>query len=129
MANMHELFTVLKLTENFISLTVLYVSQSLVQCACQLAASARTLNLLVLLHRPHHSMQVNSSCWTHHCNGDVLARQIYHQAMTKNRLRFSLGSRLSGLLSRLLETHGTLRRLFENASLWLPLFVHTALQF
>ena len=57
MANMHELFT-----ENLISLAVLYVSQWLGQCACQLAAAARTLNLLVLLHRPHPSMQVNSSC-------------------------------------------------------------------
>ena len=59
---MHELFT-LKLTENSISLAVLYVSQSLVQCACQLAAAVRTLNLLVLLRRrrPHPSMQVNSS--------------------------------------------------------------------
>ena len=55
---MHELFTVLKLTENLISLAVLYASQSFVQCACQLAAAARTLNLLVLLCRPHPSMYV-----------------------------------------------------------------------
>ena len=39
MANMHELITVLKLTENLISLAVLYI--------IVIAAAERTLNLLV----------------------------------------------------------------------------------
>ena len=47
---------------------------SIVSAVC-MPAAARTLNLLVLLriHRPHPSMQVNSTARTRHCNGDVLA--------------------------------------------------------
>ena len=51
--------------------------------------------------------------------------------MTKNRTRLSFHSRLSGLLSTPLETHSASRRSFkiENAFLWSPLFMHTALYF
>ena len=40
---------------------------------------------------------------------------------TKNRPHLSLRSRLSGLLSRPLKSHGASHRLFKNASLWPPL--------
>ena len=58
-------------TENLISLAV---RMSIVSTVRMPAAAARTLNLLVLLRRPHPSaMQVNSTARTCHCNGDVLA--------------------------------------------------------
>ena len=73
---MHELFTVLKLTENLISLAVLYILKSIALDAGQ------SITLLELATA---------------CNGDVLALSNlpYHQAMTKNRPCLSLRSRLT----------------------------------
>ena len=45
-----------------------------------------------------------------------------------NRPRLLPRLRLGGLLIRPLEMRGALYHSFENASLWPPLFVHTALQ-
>ena len=132
MANMHELLSIKAhiLRESLISLAV---CMSIVSTVRMPAAAAQTLNLLVLLRRPHPSMQVNSSCansplqWWH-------PRSVESTTRLWQRIdapRLSLRSRLGGLLSRPLETraHGASRCSFENASLWPPLFVHTALQF
>lgn len=68
-------------------------------------------------------------------DGDVhaltlLKHQIYRiidrHVVTKNRPHVS---RLGGLFSRPLEMRSALHCLFENASLWPPILVHTVLQF
>ena len=84
-------------------------------------AAARTLNLL--LHRPHPSMQDQQQLLTeiHHCNGSV--------RMSNLPLDYVKEQTSSLALLKALKTRGTLRRSFKNASLWPPLFVHTALQF
>ena len=122
-ANMHELLTVLKLT--YSEEVYLPSCTQFMSVVSTVRMPTRTLNLLALLRRPHPSMHVNSSCsnlslqWWH---------QIYHQAMIKHRSRLSLRLRLSGLLSRPFETCSASCHSFKNASLWPPLFMHTALQ-
>ena len=72
-ANMHELLTVLTLiySENLNSIISLAVGVSIsISTACMPATATWTSNLLVLLCRPHPSIQVNSSCsntlqWRH----------------------------------------------------------------
>ena len=73
---------------------------------------------IVLWCRPPPHCRPRAAAWTYHVlNGDVLALlecRIYHQTMTKNRLHLLLCSRLSGLLSRPVETRGALRRSLKN---------------
>ena len=65
--NVHELFTVFKAHRKS------HLPSCTVHKSIVIAAAVRTLNLLVLLRRPHPSMQVTSTARTRHCNSDVLA--------------------------------------------------------
>ena len=94
---MHEFLTVLKLILGK-SKQYHFPSCAYVNWVCRPAAAERTLNLLVSLHRPHPSMQVNSSCSNSTAMATFSLCWIYHQAMTKNRSRLLLCSRLGSTL-------------------------------
>ena len=88
-------------------------------------AAALTLNLLL---RSHISRRwITAAARTHHCNGDVLAlleHQTYHQTMRLWQRTDLISHFAQGPVACSLQTCGALRRSFENASLWPPLFVH-----
>jgi hypothetical protein len=78
-------------------------------------------------HSPHRR-PCTSSCskcsplrsvqWQSSCSVRMLNLLNHRQAWQRTRLHLSLRSRLGGLLSRLVETHGTLHHSIESASLW-----------
>ena len=109
---MHELITVLKLTENLISLAVRMP-----------AAAARILNLLVVDHTPR--CRLTAAARTRHCNGDVPPGYDEEQTSSLASLEAwwpaEQASRNAQRFAPFVQE--------LDASLWPPLFVYTASQF
>ena len=97
MANMDELLIAHILRESLISLAV---CMSIVSTVCMPAAAAQTLNLLVLLRKPHPSMQIKHLLELATAMATSSLCRIYHQAMTKNRPCLSLHSMFGQQASR-----------------------------
>ena len=108
------------------SLISLAVRMSIVSTVCMPAAAARTLSLLVLLRRPHPSMQVNSSC----SNSPLqwwCPRSVESTTRPWQRIDlvscFARGSVACWVSKRFAAVHSRMH-LYGHV----PLFVHMALQ-
>ena len=133
---MHELFTESTHTQRKSKHMKQYHLPSYMSTVSTVRMCSSTNFEPILLCRPHPSMQVNSSC----SNSPLQWRRSrsartsnlppdYDKEQTSSLASLEARWHVACMLSRPLETRGASRRSFENASLWPPLFVHTALQF